>query len=476
MKRSMIVILLFFPVMFLPPLPAQNKALPEAIKGILEKTDTKSDEQPAGAEGIKLLKKYEKKDFIKYFTQMKYEKAANAAFKYLKRYKKDPIALFIGTVSCEMGNKMELLFVYPLIFDREALGAREYQILAFLQAFISKYPEKSQAAFLKALGYLYWEKADPSIPLHYLKKALGKDPANAYAAAHIAFLLGKKRPSEGDKESLQMEILLYDYALSQDPGCYQALYNKGQNLQLLGDRPDEARELCWKAVALSPLSLKAQKVLFALYQKTSREPEDFLRDLEARAGKNPQVFWSFGKLFKEEKVPALGLKMYAKALELARNKDMKCVIASEYLEMSIDSGDMTGASKIIASTKKLKSADVDFYTALYHYQLKEYDKGIKLLEKVRKSKTLLIANDKVYSNLGTLYFQAGKTGKAKQNLVRAVKLNDRDTIALFNLGYLYLKDGSKKAARECMEKIIKIKPGSREAENALKVLSNLEKL
>jgi tetratricopeptide (TPR) repeat protein len=75
-----------------------------------------------------------------------------------------------------------------------------------------------------------------------------------------------------------------------------------------------------------------------------------------------------------------------------------------------------------------------------------------------------------YKNLIETYAQAGALGTVKRQLQAAIQRDPGDAEAWFMLGLLYKEQGSRKAAKACFERFIKLEPESemaRAARNAL---------
>jgi len=66
----------------------------------------------------------------------------------------------------------------------------------------------------------------------------------------------------------------------------------------------------------------------------------------------------------------------------------------------------------------------------------------------QKALTINPNNEKVYNNLGTVYFKSGQYEKAVQNLEKAIQINPKYSDAHYNLGAIYQGKGQNQKAKE----------------------------
>ena len=112
----------------------------------------------------------------------------------------------------------------------------------------------------------------------------------------------------------------------------------------------------------------------------------------------------------------------------------------------------------------------DFERAVLMLQKEDYERGIRLLNRVAERSGKSVAP---YINLGIAYRKTGEMKKAKINLDKALKLNPIHPAANNELGMLYRKTGKFSEARRTYERILERFPKFYPARKNLGILCDL---
>jgi len=130
----------------------------------------------------------------------------------------------------------------------------------------------------------------------------------------------------------------------------------------------------------------------------------------------------------------------------------------------------SGSLVIHEQVKARPDVKADFEKAVSMLQKKEYDRGIRLLNRVVERSENSFAP---YVNLGIAYRETGEMKKAEESLSKALKLNPNHPVANNEMGMLYRKTGKFSEARRTYERVLDRFPKFHPARKNLGILCDL---
>ena len=148
-----------------------------------------------------------------------------------------------------------------------------------------------------------------------------------------------------------------------------------------------------------------------------------------------------------------------------------CLTVVGVLLSACASGPGGSSSLVIREQVKARpEVKADFEKAVSMLQKKEYDRGIRLLNRVVERSENSFAP---YVNLGIAYRETGKMKKAEESLNKALKLNPNHPVANNEMGMLYRKTGKFSEARRTYERVLDRFPKFYPARRNLGILCDL---
>ncbi len=90
--------------------------------------------------------------------------------------------------------------------------------------------------------------------------------------------------------------------------------------------------------------------------------------------------------------------------------------------------------------------------------LKKYNKAREVFEEVEVENLLMISKDIYFELLGLCYYEEKNHLEAAQNFIKALKINDKNFYAKYNLSNIYLLKKDYKKAYEYLLDLEKIEP------------------
>jgi len=258
-----------------------------------------------------------------------------------------------------------------------------------------------------------------------IRAALVRDPKNA----SLHFTLGQVLSVKKQYSAAQREL---ETANSLEPENFEILFNLGRAYLFAGDYAKS--ELALKrAQALKPESPDALSALAQTYTAQSR-PVDAL-ELLVRAHKlapeNTDIIFQLGRISMSQNYFEDAIPLLESGIQLApRRSDLRAALGESYF--------MAGKA----------------------------DKAIEVFNQLVD----LDPSGKSYASLGLSYRHLGRFDQARKNFAQGLKIDARNTVCLFNLGYIESRQGNQVKAEEYFEQAIKINPNYADA---LMELANL---
>jgi tetratricopeptide (TPR) repeat protein len=258
-----------------------------------------------------------------------------------------------------------------------------------------------------------------------IRAALVRDPQNASLHFTLGQILSAKKQYSAAQRELQT-------ANSLEPENFEILFNLGRAYLYAGDYA-KAELFLKRAQGLQPESPVALSALAQTYTAQSR-PVDAL-ELLVRAHKlapeNTDIIFQLGRVSMSQNYFEDAIPLLEAGTKLApRRADLQAALGESYF--------MAGKT----------------------------DKAIEVFKQLVD----LDPSAKSYASLGLSYRHLGRFDEARKHFSQGLKLDAKNTVCLFNLGYIESRQGNQVKAEEYFQQTIKINP---KYADALMELANL---
>lgn len=310
------------------------------------------------------------------------------------------------------------------------------------------------AAFL--CNFLFAQKPDPS--RHPDSSATRQSDINDLTAQELRMLLEQKRFAEAERKIRA--------ALVRDPKNASLHFTLGQICSAQKHYTAAQREL-QIANSLEPENFE---ILFNLgraylFAGDYAKAELVLRRAQALQPESPAALSALAQTYTAESRPVDALELLVRAHKLAP-EDTDIIFQLGRVSMSQNY--FEDAIPLLESGSKLAPRRADLRAALgeSYFMAGKADKAIEVFNQLID----LDPSARSYASLGLSYRHLGRFDEARKNFTQGLKLDAKNTVCLFNLGYIESRQGNQVKAEEYFQRAIKINPNYADA---LMELANL---
>ncbi|MDE2292533.1 MAG: tetratricopeptide repeat protein, partial [Elusimicrobia bacterium] len=326
--------------------------------------------------------------------------------------------------------------------------------LQLAQRLVTLAPQSAEAEYL--LGQVRWARGDGDEARAAFEQALALKPGYGDALFALGNLLSSQSPGDALK-------YLETYVAQNPDDASQALYQ----IALLQSRSGDdatAEETLKRAIASDPDDMDARSALGQLYE-SHHDTEAALgayQDMLQRDPSNVELIDHVGEIYVLDGKADAAKAMFQRAKAVAPSHPGTCLWLALLAE---DAGDFKEAARQVQDSAALpEDAALNLRLSYYLTQAGELKEAVAALE---KAEARWPDNEEVAYFLGLGYDDLKETPKAEAMMERVLKLKPGHRDALFQLGALREKAGDIKGAEQAFLPLIQAHPNDAAALNYL---------
>lgn len=325
-------------------------------------------------------------------------------------------------------------------------------------------PESSDGYLLRAIAEI--NRKQFVAAESYINRALAKSPNNSATLIQM----GNLRSAQNRLADAQKA---YQLALDHDPDSIEALGGV-LNVYLAQRQPDKALAAANAQIAKSPKNAGFHVILGRLYFEDRKDAAaaeaEYRRALDIDKN-NPDALLGLGVAQNSQGKADQALQTYLDAA-----KSNPGVVAFQLL-----AGGIYESKKDWAHAKQLYQAVIDIQpdnaiasNNLAYVMLQQGGNVDVALAMAQTARRQLPDNASSADTLGWAYYHKGVYDSAINLFREAVKKEPDNATYNFHLGLAYAKNGQAALARQQLDRVVRIKPGSQESEELKRALEQMK--
>ena len=366
------------------------------------------------------------------------------------------------------GQYPEAMKEYEAALDLDPQSATMYQqaaqlalemgdasrALVLAKRFADLSPENPEAHLL--LGQVSWAKGEANAARAAFEKALSLKPGYSEALFALGNLLGANSPDDAKK-------YLESYVKENPEDASEALYQIAM-LESRAGRDPQAEERLKASVASDPDHMQARHALAQLYE-ARRDTEAALAAYQGileRDPRNIMLLNHIGEIFVLKEESAKAKELFTRAKEIAPSHPATCLWLALMAEEAEDYDE--AAKQVRDSAALTEDAALNLRLSYYLTQAGKLPEAVKVLD---EAQARWPENEEVAYFLGLGLDDLKQTARAATTMEKVLKLKPGHRDALFQLGSLREKLGDLKAAEAAFLELLKGHPSDAAALNYL---------
>ena len=411
-----------------------------------------------------------------YYHSGRLEESGDLLRAFARRRPLDPaMSLLLGKVDVRTGRFREAEEILTAIVGRSPGNLEAADALAALFEYQKKYDQAigiyqgllragASSAYLRdRIGSLHLEAGRPKDAIRELEEGQRIDPTDGRGL----LALGQAYEAAGEPEAA---LARYEQLIRREPGNLEARFHRGRLLQKEGRSAEAAagfREIIDLANGRGAVTEREATVLalthsqIGLLEMAARNyqaaAEAFNRALDASDDPGPELFLLLGRANLEGGRPAEAEKVMQEA---ARRHPGDLDLKAFEGEMLLVRGDLAGARAFYAALLREQGGSSQAYARVSEALLRQ--KRFAEAEAILKEGTRHHpSDDGLLFARGAAMERLGKITEAERFLLKSVRLNPRNAMALNYLGYMLADRGLKlKDSVEYVERALALDPGN----------------
>jgi putative PEP-CTERM system TPR-repeat lipoprotein len=328
------------------------------------------------------------------------------------------------------------------------VGATLKEQIDWLERARNASPSSSQPKLMLARAYM--RSGDPTKALDIMQQAAAAHPNNP----NVLDTLGAIQIGAGAKEQA---LATYNKVVELQPKSATALFRLAMAQAANADQTSAANTLR-KAVSLQPDFIDAHIALAALELNAKRYPAamKIAKQVQMQSAKSPAGFLIEGDIMMAEKKFPQAAKAYETAYGMGKNGVVLIKLHRAYIR----AGKAEEAERRLAQWLKDSPDDatVRYYAAEVSLKLGKYKDAIEHYEWVLKKQP---DNVSALNNLATAYSQV-KDARASETAEHAYKLSPNNAAVADTLGWILVEQGDTKRGLELLQKAVTAAPKATE--------------
>ena len=329
---------------------------------------------------------------------------------------------------------------------------------------ISLQPESPDGYLLRAVAEI--DRKQFAMAEGYIKKSLEKAPQNPAAYVQLGNLrMAQKKPAEAQKA--------YQQGLDQDPNSSDALGGV-LNVYLLQKQPDKAIATANAQLAKNPKSSAFHIMLGHLLVDQKKDlagaEAEFKRAAELDKN-NVEALVSLGMVQNQRGAADQALATYLDASKANPKEVIFYLLAGGIYE---NQRNWDKAKQVYQKVLELQPDNALASNNLAYVMLQEGGNVDVALAMAQTARRQLPDNPNSADTLGWAYYHKGVYTSAIDLLKEAVKKEPQNATFNYHLGLAYAKNGQASLARQQLDRVVKIKPGSFEADELRRALAQIK--
>jgi cellulose synthase operon protein C len=329
---------------------------------------------------------------------------------------------------------------------------------------ITLQPESPDGYLLRAVAEI--DRKQFTTAEDYIKKSLEKASQNPAAYVQLGNLrMAQKKPAEAQKA--------YQQGLDQDPNSSDALGGV-LNVYLIQKQPDKAIAAANAQLAKNPKNSAFHIILGHLLEEQKKDlagaEAEFKRaaDLDKN---NTEALVRLGMVQNERGAADQALATYLDASQANPKEAIFYLLAGSIYE---NQRNWDKAKQVYQKALELQPNNALASNNLAYVMLQQGGNVDVALAMAQTARRQLPDNPNSADTLGWAYYHKGVYTSAIDLLKEAVKKDPGNATFNYHLGLAYAKNGQASLARQQLDRVVKIKPGSSEADELRRAVAQIK--